>query len=106
MGVMVVRKIPALKELPLETGQEVSFSHKTAEKIKEQFRKINIFSSFSPEKFLHVSLSKIRILSLKIENITGHWLGKIRQKNIERKNNFKEGYWEKIKKEKDKNKPE
>jgi hypothetical protein len=96
MGIILIRKIPILAELP-ETKTPL-FPKSVFLKLKN---KVKIFSSrkFSSEIILQKILSKIRILTLKTENKTSKWLEKLRQKSIKKKSNFKEDYWEKLKKE-------
>jgi hypothetical protein len=91
MAVIALRKIPILANLPLENGK--GFWPALISQLKEK-----IFKDFSFELLLHKLLSKIRILALRTENKISHWLLELRQKKIEKKNNFSEDYWDKLKK--------
>jgi hypothetical protein len=46
---------------------------------------------------LHKFLSKIRVFFLKMENRVGGWLGKLRQRMIQKKNGHSDDYWQKLK---------
>lgn len=69
---------------------------------KKRLKFINPFKNFSFEIFLQKIIFSIRILSLKIDNLTFNWLKKLRQKYQERKKKEKDNYWEEIKKAKEK----
>lgn len=93
IGLIVLRKIPALVELsPQEIKGPGAFG-----KIKEKIKNNKRLKSFSGELLLQKILSKIRVLTLKTENKTSNWLMRLRQKN---KNKFSGDYWKKIRKEK------
>ena len=91
IGVIVIRKIPILAELPLEKIEK----NGTLGKIKEKIKGNEVFSV---EIILQEVLSRIRILTLRTENKTAIWLAKLRQKSVNRKKNkFSDDYWRKIK---------
>jgi len=99
IGVILIRKIPILVELPEAVAKPLlgDFWLKHKEKIKNIFRS----KSFSFETFLQKILSKIRVLSLRIDNKTFNWLQKLRERSQKKK--FEGGrkddnYWEEIKK--------
>lgn len=100
MGVIIIRKIPILAELPLEEIEKPS----TLEKIKKKIKNNGTLKSFSGEILLQKLLSKIRIITLKTENKTGVWLTKLRKRSLEKKNKFSDDFWKKIKKENKKEK--
>lgn len=71
-------------------------------KIKRKLKEVNYFKNFSLEIFLQKIIFPIRILSLKIDNLTFNWLRKLRQRYQERKKKEKDNYWEEVKKAKEK----
>lgn len=91
MSVMLILKIPTLvKVQPKETS--------TLEVIKEKGK--NIAKLFSKERLLHKALSKFRVYVLRLENKTSDLLSNLRQKSSEKKDQFTEDYWSKVKKKK------
>lgn len=86
--VIVVRKIPVLSKLQAENYQKARLLARLNGKIKEHF---------SFELVLQKLLSKVRISSLKIEQKSSHWLGKLRQKNLNKKQNSSDSYWDDLK---------
>lgn len=105
LGIFVIlfKKIPVLVEMP-KTGQRpvlVDFWYWLKEKIKN----LPPIKSFSPEIFVQKVLSKIRVLTLRIENKTANSLQKLREKA--QKKNI-DNYWQELKKpkEEDENLPE
>lgn len=98
LGISVIIGRKAKEISPLLEEKEESFFPKFKRKLKE----INPFKNFSLEIFLQKIIFPIRILSLKIDNLTFNWLRKLRQKYQERKEKEKDNYWEEIKKAKEK----
>ncbi len=104
MVVIIWRKIPVLAGLPevfVQTEKE-KFS------LKEKIKKINPFKSSFFEVFFQKVLSKIRILTLKVENKTDKYLQRLREKAQKKKKLEKDNYWQELKNstnEKDKNLP-
>lgn len=94
--ILIFRKIPVLVEL--QENFEVPPQKKLYLRLKETIRNLPGIKSFSSDIFLQKVLSKIRILSLKTESKTFHWLQKLRKKSQENKFGEKDNYWEKIKK--------
>ena len=94
MGVILFRKIPVLAELP-EVPGGFSLKIKILE-IKEKIKNSKYFRLPSSEIFLQRVLSKIKILTLKIEKKTSFWLQRSRDKSKKKKENDK--YWQKLKK--------
>ncbi len=87
MTVIVFRKIPALKKIQI-LEKENSFKK----------RKISL-RTVKGEKALQTVLSKVRVLTLKTENKTGDWLGKLRKRSIkDKEEKFEKGYWEDLRK--------
>lgn len=93
LGTIVFRKIPVLAELP-EIPRGFDFQIKLL-RIKEKIKKSKYFKTSSFEILLQKVLSKIRILSLKIEKKTSFWLQRLREKSKKKEENDK--YWEKLK---------
>lgn len=100
MGVVLFRKIPALTQLP-----EVSGGFDFGVKILKLGEKIKSSIKLPPrEIFIQKILSKIRVLTLKIENKTASLLAQLRTKSQKKEENDK--YWQKLKKSIDKDKEE
>lgn len=72
----------------------------------EQLKQSQVFQRHAPEKVLHKTLSRARVLALKMENKTAFWLEKLRvraqKKNgivqEEEKKKLPGDYWEQLKK--------
>lgn len=94
MGFIIFRKIPILLTLP-ETPPE---KENLILRLKNKLKEAKIFKNFSSEIFLQKIISKVRILSLKIDNYTFNWLKKLREKSQKNKLKEKDNYWEEIKK--------
>lgn len=88
------KKKPLLETLPIQE-KESYFSQ-----LKKRTIKFNPFKKFSIEIFLQKILAKIRIISLKIDNLTFNWLKKLRERYQEKKKKVKDNYWDEIKKAK------
>lgn len=99
LGITIIlfRKIPLLAELTVSEKEKTGFFVKMKDRILNQ----RIRRTLSGEVILQKLLSKIRVITLKTENKTNSWLSRLRQKSLEKKNNFSGEYWKKIK-EKDK----
>ncbi len=96
VGIIVFRKIPILVTLP-KTSKKSSAGSLFL-KFKKTIQNISFLRSFSFEVFLQKILSKIRILTLRIENKTGNWLQLLRERTQKRKNQENDDYWKKLKK--------
>lgn len=98
MGLIVYRKMPVLAELPeaIEKPGE-HFWLRLRNKITKPF----IFKPFSFETFLQKILSKIRILTMRIENKVGNSLQKLRE-DSQKKKLGNDNYWQELKKSTDK----
>lgn len=92
---IVFRKIPILAELPevSEGWLKEPLWHKLRDKIKNT----KPVKSFSFEMFLQKILSRITILTLKIESKTANWLQKLRER-AQKKSLGEDNYWERLKK--------
>jgi len=90
MVFIFVRKIPLI--LAFEFPKESAIL-----KFKRKIKELNPFKKFSFEIFLQKWITRIRILSLKVDNLTFNWLKKLREK--QKKKYQKDDYWERIKRE-------
>jgi hypothetical protein len=84
-----LRKVPLL--LSFEFPKESALS-----RFKSKLKELNPFKNFSLDIFLQKWIARIRILSLKVDNLTFNWLKKLREK--QKKKEKRDDYWEKIKK--------
>lgn len=62
-------------------------------RFKKKVKELNPLKNFSFEIFLQKWIARIRILSLKVDNLTFNWLKKLREKQKKKLDD----YWEKIK---------
>ena len=85
-----LKKIPLI--LSFEFPKESAIS-----KFKRKIKNLNPLKNFSFEIFLQKWIARIRILSLKVDNLTFNWLKKLREK--QKKKQQQDDYWEKIKRE-------
>jgi hypothetical protein len=94
IGIILFRKIPVLAQLP---EVPTSFDFKTKiQKIAEKIKNSKYLKTPPFEILLQKVLSKVRILTFKIENKTGSLLQKLREKSEKKKEN--DQYWRKLKK--------
>jgi len=95
--VILMRKIPILAEMPVvpEGQKKESF----VSKIKERFRVLPLIRDIYSGILLQKTLSKIRVLTLKVESKTGTWLQKLRLKSQTDKDKAKDNYWTEVKNE-------
>jgi hypothetical protein len=77
------------------------------QKLKEKIKNLPPVKSFSSEIFIQKVLSKIRVLTLRIEAKTANYLQKLREKT---KKEIADNYWQELKKpddrEENENSPE
>lgn len=94
--IFVYRKLPILAQIqePLKQ-QNKDESPSALGKIAE---KINPFKNFSHDIFLQKIISSVRVLSLKTDRKTFHWLQKLRQNSQRNKLKENDKYWDEIKK--------
>ena|SRR3989344_1841417 len=95
IGFILIQKIPSLMHLPREikTPKQGLFS-----RLKNKIKGFGPFKSSSPELFLHKFLSKMRILTLKIEQRVSVWQAQLRERLKKKKEAEKDTYWEELKK--------
>jgi hypothetical protein len=95
LSFLVLRAVPQLREMP---EPEVIFIHKDLrKKIKEKTKEMLKENSNNLESILHKLLSKIRILSLKVDKKVSEWIVKLRSRSLERTKNGLDNYWKEIK---------
>jgi hypothetical protein len=94
IGIILFRKIPVLAQLP-EVPTSFDFKIKI-QKIAGKIKNSKYLKTPPFEILLQKVLSKVRILTLKIENKTGSLLQKLREKSEKKKEN--DQYWRKLKK--------
>ena len=94
MLVIFLRKIPVLISLPPEIR---SPQGNLFFRLRNRVLKTRPFRSFSLETFLQKILSKIRVLTLKTENKTSHWLQQLRENDRKKKEREGDNYWEDLK---------
>jgi MinD-like ATPase involved in chromosome partitioning or flagellar assembly len=89
--VILIRKIPVLVSLPVrkKKTKESSFP-----KIKEKIIALNPLKYIPSEIFLQKVLSKVRVLTIKLENKTAIWLKQLREKAKRKKEIENDKYWE------------
>lgn len=93
VGVILFRKVPALAALPDENITKEG----TVAGLFARIKSPPFLKSFSFEILLQKILSKIRILTLKIENQTASWLELLRAKAQKKKVYENDNYWKEIK---------
>ena len=93
MSIIIIKKIPALVELPETEIKRSMVFRRFRQKIKNNG---TVKSFFSKELLMQKMLSKFRILTLKTDKKTSNLLVKLRQKSIENKKKFSEDYWKRI----------
>jgi len=97
IALILMRKIPILAEMPqLAEGQK---KESLASKIKNGFKNFPVIRDIYSGILLQKTLSKIRVLTLKVESKTAAWLQKIRVKSQTEKDKVKDNYWTEVKNE-------
>ncbi|MEA3344613.1 MAG: hypothetical protein U9Q16_02970 [Patescibacteria group bacterium] len=91
MGLIIIRKIPILTEL---SPQEIELN--PIKRFRNRIKGKKTSKFFSKDIILQKTLSKIRILTLKTDNKTDSLLMKLRQKTRKDRNDFSDGYWNKV----------
>lgn len=94
---ILLKKIPILAEMPsLAEGQK---RESLVSKIKEKFKNLPLIRDIFSGILLQKTLSKIRVLTLKVESKTAAWLQKLRVKSQTEKEKVKDNYWTEVKNE-------
>ena len=96
IGVILYRKIPVLVKLPEPTGD---LPKAVILRVKEKVKGFPVIRNY--ELYLQKILSRIRVLTLKTDSKTSHWLERLRQKKNQENDNNNDKYWEELKKAKD-----
>lgn len=94
IGLIILRKIPALSDFTLENTENKGIFGKLKEEIKNN---IAPRTASSGEVLLLKALSKARILFLKGEGKITGWLSVLRQKSAQKNRSFSDSYWDKLK---------
>jgi len=105
--ILILRKIPVLTELP-ESSVKGELGFKFFKETKEKIKSSKYFKLDFFEIFLQKILSKMRILSLKMENKMADWLKVLRERSQKKKTKIDDNYWKELKKsdnERNKNLP-
>ena len=94
IAIILLRKIPVLAKLPEPASKPFGENFKAW--LKNKIADSSFLKSPSLEIFLQKVISKIRILSLRIENKTFNWLQKLREM-VKKKNLLNDDYWQGLK---------
>lgn len=96
IGMILFRKIPVLIELSETFGKPEAENFIL--KLKRKIKNTSALTSFSFEVFLQKILSRIKILSLRVENRSDTLLQRLRKNSQKKKLEKTDSYWEKLKK--------
>jgi len=95
MGAIVILKLPVLAKQPERASSQI--------RLKEAFfglvgtiKSTKPLRSFSGQMFLQKVLSKSRVLLLKVDNKTFHWLQTLREKSQKKKFGENDNYWQEV----------
>ena len=102
MGIAIIlfRKIPLLIQLP---KTEMASNHLFL-RLKNKIQFWQLMKNIPLESFLQKLLSKVRIITLKLERKTALWLESLRKRSLKQKNLSNDNYWNKVKEPTDINK--
>lgn len=93
LSVLVLRKVPELKEMP--EPEVVLIKKELRKKIKEKTKEVWKENAGILESMLHKFLSKVRIMSLKVDKKVSEWIAKLRNRSLERTKDL-DNYWKGI----------
>ena len=93
---IILKKIPRLLELPEMLSVARVEDEKFFSEIGKNIKNFPVFKDFSFNVFLQKTLSRMRILVLKIDNKTFNWLQRLREKSQKKKFGENENYWKDI----------
>ena len=94
MAIIITKKAPAFSELPQIS--EPTFKELILQ-FKEKVKNSNAMKGLSSEMLPQKVLSKIRVLSLKIDNKTSNLLQKLREKNKDKKiKEVEDNHWKEV----------
>jgi len=91
---ILIRKMPLLAQLP----KNEIVSEPFLARMKDRMKPAQLVKNFPIETILHKLLSKMRIISLKLENKSASWLTALRARSLKKKNPVNDTYWEDLKK--------
>lgn len=102
---IVVKKMPVLVSLSVTSQEKRVFAF--GENIKDRMKKYPLIGKLSFQNFVQKILSKLRVLTLKIENKTEKYLQLLRERSKKQKQSLDDKYWQKLKETKNhsENKP-
>ena len=89
--IILLRKIPALLRIPIPQNT-LSKSRVLINKVKA----VNPWKNFSYKKSLAKLLLRFKIINLKLENKTSHWIENLRSGSKKKESDFPEQYWQKL----------
>ena len=105
IGVIMAKKLPVLSNLPAVSSEPQASTTPSAVKLWLANRAKNMpllgnwFKDFSYQMFLQKLLSKIRVMTLKLENKTGNYLAKLREQEKQKiEEAASDNYWNDLKK--------
>jgi len=93
LSVLILRKVPELREMP--EPETVFIKKELRKKIKEKTKEVLKENAGILESMLHKLLSKIRIMSLKVDKKVSDWITKLRNRSLERTKDL-DNYWKEI----------
>ena len=92
MGVIAIRRAPALVELP--ENLPLFDIKKSYSQLKESVKFVNPLQNSSVEVLLQKTLSRIRVLALRIESLIAVYLQRLRQQSHNKKAKKEDKYWQ------------
>jgi len=97
---IVLKKMPALARLPEpETAPGANFGARLKNWTKGRIEKVPGLNNISKDVFLQKLLSRVRVMTLKLEAKTGNYLQKLReQSQKKREEERNDNYWSDLKK--------
>jgi len=88
---ILYRKIPALLALNQEEIRMRDF-------VRQGIKKIPVLQKIKPEEILRGTLAKARTIASQTKIQKTEWLGKLRKKTEQHKEEFSESYWDQLRK--------
>lgn len=93
LSVLVLRKVPELKETP--EPESFFIKKDLRKKIREKTKEVWKENAGTLESMLHKLLSRIRIMSLKVDKKVSGWITKLRNRSLARTKGI-DNYWKEI----------
>jgi len=95
LAIIILKAVPQLKEMP---EPEFVFIRKDLrKKIRDKTKEVLKENSNNLESVLHKILSRIRIVSLRVDKRVSDWILKLRSRSLERTKEGLDNYWKEIK---------